>query len=140
MRPRHLIFNSSFLFFYFLLFISLFLFSCSGKHEETDIVGAAAKQYYDYLLVGNYEAFVDGQYHRDSISPNYREQLIANAKMFIAQQRREHRGLYEVQVVKTSVNEKAHSADAFLVFVYGDSTREEVLVPMVEHKGLWYLK
>lgn len=123
----------------FSLFLLLFL-SCSEKHEETDVVGAAAKQYYNYLIVGNYEAFVDGQYHRDSISLQYREQLIANAKMFIAQQRREHRGLYEVQVKKTSVNEKAHSADAFLVFVYGDSTREEVLVPMVEHKGLWYLR
>lgn len=114
--------------------------ACSSRPVETDVVGATAKQYYDYLIEGNYDAFVDGQYHSDSIPPQYREQLVANAKMFVAQQKSEHHGLHEVKIKTTKINKKAHTAEAFLVFVYGDSTTEEVLVPMTEHDNLWYMK
>ena len=31
-------------------------------------------------------------------------------------------------------------ANVFIVFAYGDSTTEEVLVPMVLHKGVWYMR
>lgn len=122
------------------LLVFAFLFSCSGKHEQADVAGVAAKQYYDYLLQGQYDAFVDGQYRTDSLPPHYREQLIDNAKMFVAQQKSEHHGLHEVKIKTTKINEKAHTAEAFLVFLYGDSTTEEVLVPMVEHDNLWYMK
>ena len=31
-------------------------------------------------------------------------------------------------------------ANVFLIFVYGDSATEEVLVPMIEHKDVWYMR
>ena len=45
---------------YILLFVSV-LFSCgSKKNDPGEIVGKTAKIYYDYLLNGNYDAFVAG--------------------------------------------------------------------------------
>ena len=51
-----------------------------------EVAGRAAKAYYDQLLHGDYNAFVAGRYQPDSIPAAYREQLVANAKMFLGQQ------------------------------------------------------
>ena len=111
-----------------------------AKPDPADVAAQAAKQYYDYLLEGKYEAFVDGKFRPDSIPGSYRDQLIMNMKMFIGQQEREHRGIKETRVVNAEADTARHEANVFLVFCYGDSTVEEVLVPMVESKGIWYLR
>ena len=63
-----------------------------------------------------------------------------NAKMFMWQQQREHRGIKETRIVNAEADTARHEANVFMVFCYGDSTTEEVLVPMVENKGIWYLR
>ena len=65
---------------YILLFVSV-LFSCgSKKNDPGEIVGKTAKIYYDYLLNGNYDAFVAGMNQPERIPDNYREQLVAIAR------------------------------------------------------------
>lgn len=105
-----------------------------------DVAGRAAKLYYDYLLGGNYDAFVDGFYQPDSIPGAYREQLVTNARMFMGQQRQERGGISEVRLVRANADTARHAARAFLLFCYGDSTREEVVVPMVECGGVWMMR
>ena len=112
---------------------------CS-RPDPADVAAQAAKQYYDYLLEGKYDAYVDGQYRPDSIPESYRAQLIMNAKMFMGQQQREHRGIKETRIVNAVADTARHEANVFLVFCYGDSTTEEVCVPMVEQNGLWQLR
>ena len=116
------------------------MWGCSPSPEPSEVAAQAAKQYYDYLLEGKYEAFVDGQDHRDSLPASYREQLIMNMKMFMSQLENEHHGLKETRIVRAELDSALHSADVFLAFCFGDSTTEEVLVPMVERKGIWYIK
>ncbi|MBQ7471523.1 MAG: hypothetical protein IJS97_03760 [Prevotella sp.] len=123
----------------FVLCVTLGFVGCS-ENDPGEVAGKTAKQYYDYLLEGKYEAWVDGHYHSDTISNEYREQLIVNAKMFMLQQNREHEGIREVRVSNSKADTAHHTANVFMVFVYGDSTNEETLVPMVEHKGLWYMR
>ena len=123
----------------FIFCVILGVVGCT-ENDPGEVAGKAAKQYYDYLLEGKYEAWVDGHYHSDSISDEYREQLILNAKMFMSQQNREHEGIREVRVSNSKADTAQHTANVFMVFVYGDSTNEETLVPMVEHKGLWYMR
>ena len=118
----------------------LLIVNCSTRPDPADVAAQTAKQYYDYLLEGKYEAFIDGQYRPDSIPGSYREQLIMNAKMFMWQQQREHRGIKETRIVNAEADTARHEANVFMVFCYGDSTTEEVLVPMVENKGIWYLR
>lgn len=127
----------------FLLSLPLWMglgWGCSPKVDPADVAAQVAKQYYDYLLDGKYEAFVDGKYRPDSIPGSYREQLVMNMKMFMGQQERERRGIKEARIVNAVADTARHEANVFLVFCYGDSTVEEVLVPMVESQGIWYLR
>lgn len=114
--------------------------ACSARKDVSDIAARAAKQYYDYLLEGKYESFVDGIHQPDSIPESYREQLVRNARMFVSQQDLEHRGLKEIRIVDVAADMEQHTANVFLVFCYGDSTSEEICVPMVENKGIWFLR
>ena len=112
---------------------------CSS-HSSADVAAHVAKQYYDGLLKGKYEAFVDGTYRPEKIPDSYREQLVVNMKMFMNQQQREHRGIKETRIVNAELSENEREASVFLVFCYGDSTMEEICVPMVESDGVWYLR
>ena len=115
----------------------------SCKKEEIDpavVAGNVAKQYYQYLLDGKYEEFVDGHYQPDSIPDVYREQLITNAKMFVGLQKEVHQGMVKVDVAKASADTANHVANVFLNIAYGDSTTEEVVVPMVLVDGNWMMK
>lgn len=96
--------------------------------------------YYQQLLDGNYAAFVDATYRPDSLPSTYRSQLVLNAKMFIEQQQNEHNGLKSVAVAHATIDEAQHTGNAFLTFTYGDGSSEQVVVPMVEHDGVWYLR
>ncbi len=118
----------------------LFIAACSEGPTPDELAGQAAKAYYELLIQGKYDQFVDGRYQPDSIPASYRDQLIANAKMFVGQQQDEHRGLKEVRLLRAQADTANHVASAYLIFVYGDSTSEEVVVPMVEVKGVWYTR
>ncbi|MCI6550002.1 MAG: hypothetical protein MR450_03970 [Prevotella sp.] len=124
----------------FILSLLLTLVACSREIDPGDIAAQAAKQYYEYLLEGKYDLFVDGMNQPDTIPGSYREQLITNAKMFVGQQKEEHRGIREVRVVSAEADTARRVANVFIVFAYGDSTSEEVLVPMVLRKGVWYMR
>lgn len=114
--------------------------ACTKKPQPEEIVAQTAKTYYERLLQGKYEEFVDGRFQPDSIPAGYREQLIANARMFVGQQQDEHRGIKQIRVANAKADTARHTANVFLVFAYGDSTNEEVVVPMVEHHGVWYMR
>lgn len=123
------------------IFAMTVLASCENKKADpAEIVGKTAKVYYDYLLHGNYDAFVDGTYRKDSIPPAYREQLLANAKMFVGQQKEEHRGIKDIRIADAKIDTLRHVGSAFLILAYGDRTTEEIVVPMVEVKKIWYMK
>lgn len=114
--------------------------SCHQEPDQGELAAVAAKGYYDLLLEGRYAEFVDGTYRPDSIPSGYREQLVTNARMFTEQQTVEHRGIREVRIVDAKADTARHTANVFLVFDYGDSTCEEIVVPMVRHHGRWMLR
>lgn len=124
-----------------LLLLSL-LAACSAPSGPTpgEIAAQTAKTYYDQLLRGDYEGFVGGSWQPDSIPAGYHEQLVANARMFVGQQLDEHKGIKEVHIASAQADTARHSASVFLLFAYGDSTTEEVVVPMVEHGSVWYMR
>ena len=129
------------LLFFIILMIGVGVTSCNKEEIDPAVVaGNVAKQYYQYLLDGKYEEFVDGYYQPDSIPGVYREQLITNAKMFVGLQKEVHQGMVKVDVAKASVDTANHVANVFLNIAYGDSTTEEVVVPMVLVDGNWMMK
>ncbi len=63
-----------------------------------------------------------------------------NAKMFVEQQQDEHKGMVKVNVLNAKADTAHHVADVFLQVVYGDSTKEQIVVPMVEVKDAWKMR
>lgn len=124
-----------------IMLLALFILaSCSKRPSPDEIAAQVAKNYYELLLKGHYDQYVDAHYQPDSIPSSYREQLIKNARMFMEQQQQEHRGIKQVSALNAKADTIKHVANAFLSFSYGDHTTEEIVVPMIYHKGVWYLK
>ena len=127
---------------FFLVFLSL-LGMAACKKEAPDpgqIAATAAKKYYDLLLEGKYEKFVDGMNMPHKIPDNYHAQLLLNAQMFVEQQNEEHRGIKSVEILNAKADTAHHVADVFLSVAYGDSTKEQIVVPMVEVAGTWKMR
>lgn len=122
------------------LFVAMVIVACTSSLDQGEVAARAAKEYYGYLLQGNIASFVDGHYRPDSIPDTYREQLIANTKMYVNQQNEEHRGIKDIRIVDAKTDMQKHAANVFLVLSFGDSTSEEIVVPMVESGGVWYLR
>ena len=122
------------------LFVAMVFVACTSSLDEGEVAARAAKEYYGYLLQGDIASFVDGHYRPDSIPDTYREQLITNTKMYVNQQNEEHRGIKDIRIVDTKTDMQKHAANVFLVLSFGDSTSEEIVVPMVESGGVWYLR
>lgn len=123
------------------VFGAMLLASC--KQEEVkpeDVALQAAKVYYEQLLAGDYNSFVDGTLKGDSVPQAYRQQLLLNMQMFMERQKAEHKGIASVKPIRAVADTAAHTAETFLSITYADSTREEIVVPMVERKGVWYMR
>ena len=120
--------------------VALLLVAC-GDGKKPDFAAAnAAKDYYNLLLEGKADAFVDKMDMQDSIPEMYREQLVANIKMYMAQQQLEHRGIKKVEVQNCINDALQPTAQAFLMICYGYSTVEEIVVPMVKRDGKWLMR
>ena len=113
--------------------------SCS-KPEPGEVAAQAAMLYYDHLLQGRYGEYVAGMYFSDSIPENYRSQLVDNAKMFVVQQKNKRKGIKDIQKGQVVCDTARHTANVFLVLTYGDGDSEQVLVPMIESGGVWYMR
>lgn len=125
----------------FSLFCVMSLFSCKEKAPDPGYyAGIAAKGYYDLLLEGKYDEFVAGQNMPHRIPEGYRQQLVLNAKMFVEQQKDEHRGIKDFQVLDAKADTAHHVADVYLTVTYGDSTKEQIVVPMVEVENKWKMR
>lgn len=129
--------------FLFFMILSIGLVFASCKKETPDpgyFAGIAAKGYYDLLLEGKYNDFVAGYNQPNRIPKGYHEQLLLNARMFMEQQQEEHKGLAGIYVLHAKADTARHVADVFLQMVYGDSTKEQVVVPMVLVHGDWKMR
>jgi hypothetical protein len=107
-------------------------------HDDARMV--AAKLYYENLLHGKCEAYIDGFYRPDSIPESYREQLIVSAKQYVGQMKKDHQGLVSVEAVGARTDTAKHVGEAYLLLGFGDKTKEEVVVPLVLHDGNWMLR
>ena len=122
-----------------LVFLIPLLAACSSPSKE-ELAALAAKGYYQHLVDGEYEHFVDGRLMADSLPADYRSQLIEGYKQFIAQQQATRGGISEVRVSRAFTDSTANYTSVLLMLCYGDSTSEEVVVPMVERNGCWRMK
>lgn len=123
----------------FVILVFLALCACSSPTPE-EMASLAAKGYYEHLLKGEYDKFLDGKAGSDSLPEAYREQLLAGYKQFLSQQNSLHNGINEIRVVNARRDTILNYTNVFLMLCFGDSTNEQVSVPMIEHNGSWRMK
>ena len=122
------------------LILIVIVVACSTGVSREEQAALAAKGYYTHLVQGEYEQFVEGRFMADSLPADYRSQLIEGYKQFVAQQLEDRKGIQEVSVSRAYTDSLAGYTNVLLMLCYGDSTTEEVVVPMVERDGRWMMK
>ena len=127
---------------YALVLVAVVAIVACSKKTGGDNKAAAyfAKGYYERLIEGNYEGYVDALNYPDSIPSSYRRQLVLNAKLFTEKQKSIHGGWVGVEIAGCVIDSLSPTAQAILNLCYADSTREKVVVPMVERDGRWYIR
>ena len=121
--------------------VLLTVLAACGNATKEELAALAAKGYYDHLIHGEYEQFYEGMDQRAlSEEPAYRSQMLDNLRQFMARQEQEHRGVLEVRVSNATTDTVQQFTNVFLVLCFGDSTNEEIVVPMVERNGTWRMK
>ena len=126
-----------------LIAVALLLAACGEKKKNVDqgkLAAKAAKHYYEQLLKGDYEAFLNNENRTNNLPDNYRKQLLLNLKQFVAQQDSVHHGIESITLRASHFSAKDNTASVFLLFYYGDKTTEQVVVPMVKEHGKWILR
>ncbi|WP_061868629.1 hypothetical protein [Prevotella intermedia] len=125
------------------LFLAVLLLSSCSKKKETDhgaIAAEAAKHYYENLISGKYNQFLEGMNLPDKLPESYERQMLENFKAFAKRQDKQRKGIKKVSIRNVKFFAKDSTASAFLLLHYGDSTTEEVVVPMLKRRGLWYMR
>ena len=124
----------------FFIFYLLFSVACNTTPEEQ--AARAARAYYQHLIDDRPAEFLQGKADVDSLPDSYRAQLLMAINQYRADMLDKHNGLNEVRV-SDNVGRRdtsLHLTYAFLLLCYGDSTQEEITVPMVERDGRWLMK
>ena len=102
----------------------------------------AAQSYYQRLLDGYPDGFLAGKAAYDEMPADYRDQLVKANEQYMKDVEQKHNGLRSVVVSPNvgRIDSTLHVVYAFLLLSYGDSTKEEVTVPMVQLDGDWKMR
>ena len=128
--------------------------ACAGETAEWQ-AATQARQYYESLAEGDAVRFLEGKAGIEHQPADYGEQLLKAVEQYRDERERKHGGIRSVRISDNTLQgavQKGRGKDcdcrqadgtvkAFLILCYGDSTQEEILVPMVEVKdGEWRMK
>lgn len=122
------------------LLLTVLAAACSGGITPEEQASLAAKGYYQHLAAGECELFLQGKAGADSLPAAYRDQLLTACRQHHAQQQADHRGIREVRVMNARADSTLHCTNVFLVLCFGDSTSEEIVVPMVQRHQRWMMR
>lgn len=97
-----------------------------------------AEKYYGYLIKGDVDAYMRGMADYDSLPEGYRQQLRDMFLQHIDEEQKLRNGICAARAVGDTVcNEVTH---VFVLLTYGDSTSEQVSLPMVLTDKGWRMK
>ena len=125
---------------YLVLLVFLVQWAACSSPTKEELASLAAKGYYQHLIEGDFDHFLEGRVMADSLPDDYRSQLIDGYSQFLDQQVQARGGIKEVRVSRAFTDSSQQYTSVLLMLCYGDSTTEEVVVPMVEHDGRWMMK
>ena len=125
----------------FLLMAILLLCGCSQQDQSSEEqAGIAAKEYNDRLLAGDIDGFLKGEADMDSVPADYRSQMYAACEQYKKELDETHGGVAAITVSNARTDSTQQMMQAFLLLNFKDSTKEEIIVPMVQRGDVWMLR
>lgn len=114
--------------------------SCGRESSsvEDKAVQQAALVYYNYLIEGQYEQYVGAIAYSDSMPSSYKSQMVDLTAQYVERERQLKGGLASVRALNDTI--MGETACVFLELTYGDSTREEISLPMVRCGDKWKMQ
>lgn len=99
----------------------------------------AAEKYYGCLIRGDVEGYMQGMADYDSLTTEYREQLRDMFLQYLDYEERMRSGFISVEATRdTLIDER--SSYVFVMVTYGDSTQEQLSLPLVLTDKGWRMK
>lgn len=126
--------------FFFLVIAALVLGGCSKEQTPEELAGQAAKSYYDRLMADDFEGFMSGKAGMDSVPADYRSQLVSACRQYKHTLDETHGGVASVTISNTRNDSIMQMMQAFLLLNFRDSTKEEIIVPMVLQGDEWKMR
>ena len=127
-----------------LLFVGLLRLGCQEKAAGEGLTAAppdtVALNFYNLRLAGRYADYVSAMASCDKATPAYRAHMEKMLRHHTAQVQREKGGVSHVEVLRTELHAGDRLAQVFLQVTYNDSTREEVLFPLVLDGQRWRIQ
>lgn len=122
----------------FLAFLpGILLWASCGKEGKSEI-SQAAEAYYGNLIEGKYEDYVGAIAYSDSMTESYRSQMVDLIAQYAAREREARGGLVSAKAIGDTVAGDVGSV--FMEVLFGDSTREEIALPMVRCGDVWKMQ
>lgn len=130
-----------------LFFASMLVIAVTACSKESpklptpeEEASAMAQQCYEALYGGNEEWFLSQRMHADEMTQDYRNQLLIAYRQHVTRVNDEHRGVSSIQVTGAHADSTLQIVQVLLMLSYADSTKEEIVVPMVQKGQQWMLK
>ena len=127
----------------FALLLSLLLAACSSSNSGDGLQPPSAKEvmeYYELYRSGNYAEYVKAMQSCDDKPADFCKQMADALKQHAARIKEEKGGTVGAEFLRTELHAEHSAADAYLSVTYGDSTKEEVILPLVFCQDKWRLK
>ncbi|MBP5380224.1 MAG: hypothetical protein J6Y39_00630 [Bacteroidaceae bacterium] len=117
--------------------ISLFA-ACSNK-DSRKAACLAAEQYYGYLIDGDVERYVKAIHDYDELPEEYRSQLRDMFAQYLDNEQKMRGGLIQARALHDTIVDNMY-AHILMEVTFGDSTQEQVFLPLVLTDNGWKLK
>ena len=99
----------------------------------------AAEKYYSCLIRGDVEGYMQGMADYDSLTTEYREQLRDMFLQYLDYEERMRSGFISVEATRDTLIDERNSY-VFVMVTYGDSTQEQLSLPLVLTDKGWRMK
>ena len=125
------------------LLISFLLAACSSGGKGDELQPPTAKEvmeYYELYRSGNYAEYVKAMQSCDNKPADFCKQMADALKQHAARIKEEKGGTVSAEFLRSELHAEHSAADAYLSVTYGDSTKEEIVLPLVFWQDKWRLK
>ena len=124
------------------LLLAVVMFAaCGNKRQELTHEGArtAAEHFYSMLINGDSESYVDGLAGIVACDSVAREEMLEVVSQYVKRELDAHNGIASATAVRDTIYADS-LAQVFMNIVYGDSTAEHIMLPLVYTGGEWKMR